>query len=61
MRLFLFRYIFWFLFDCCTVNIFILQKNFKPAVCGRTLSHFEFVWHRDSLGAITAAKDTRSL
>ena len=26
----LFRYIFWFLFDCCTVNAFILRKHFKP-------------------------------
>ena len=28
--LFLFRYIFLLLFDCCKVNTFILQKNFKP-------------------------------
>ena len=26
----LFRYIFWFLFDCCIVNVFIQQKHFKP-------------------------------
>ena len=24
------RYIFWFLFDCCTVNAYILQRYFKP-------------------------------
>lgn len=24
------RYIFWFRFDCCTVNAFILQRYFKP-------------------------------
>ena len=38
-----------------------ISSQGPTAVCDRTLSPFKFVWHRDSLGAITAAKDTRSL